>query len=288
MNIDREGLADFLRRRREALHPSDVGVSAGARRRAQGLRREEVAWLASMSTDFYARLEQRRGARPSEDMLASIARALRLTLDERDHLFALAGHAPPPRTTRSDQPSPGLQRVLDQLATPAHIASDLGVTLSQNALAVALVGVQTNYTGLRRSIIYRWFTDAADRQHFLVDDHPWISRSHVAALRTVYRRGGLDPEAEELVTHLLHDSEEFAQLWVQHEVANRSGLIKRFVHPQVGLLTLTCDTLLADNETQHLVVFTAPPGSADAVRLEQLAARCTPEMAPIRAGVIAH
>lgn len=95
MDMDREGLADFLRRRREALHPSDVDLSAGVRRRTQGLRREEVARLAAMSTDFYARLEQRRGARPSEAMLAAIARALRFTLDERDHLFVLAGHTPP-------------------------------------------------------------------------------------------------------------------------------------------------------------------------------------------------
>ena len=286
MEMDREGLADFLRRRREALHPGDVGLSAGVRRRTQGLRREEVAWLAAMSTDFYARLEQRRGARPSEDMLAAIARALQLTLDERDYLFTLAGHTPPPRTRRAQQPNPGLQRVLDQLATPAHIASDLGVTLSQNALAVALVGVQTAYTGLRRSTIYRWFTDATERSRLLVDDHPWISRSHVAALRAVYRRGGLDPEAEELVAHLLHESEEFAELWVQHEVANRAGAIKRFVHPQVGILTLTCDTLTAENDTQHLVVFTALPGSADAARLEQLAALGTPELVSTRAGVV--
>jgi hypothetical protein len=256
-----------------------VGVSAGARRRTQGLRREEVAWLAAMSTDFYARLEQRRGARPSEAMLAAIARALRLTLDERDHLFVLAGHTPPPRTVRAEQPSPGLQRVLDRLATSAHIASDLGVTLRQNALAVALFGVQTAYTGLRRSIIYRWFTGAAERRLLPVADHALRSRSLVADLRAVYRRGGLDPEAEELVAHLLHESEEFAQLWVQHEVASHAGEIKRFIHPQVGLLTLTCDTLTTENETQRLVVFTARPGSVDAARLERLAALCPQESA---------
>ncbi len=280
MDMDRDGFADFLRRRREALHPNDVGLSAGGRRRTQGLRREEVAWLASMSTDFYARLEQRRGARPSEDMLASIARALQLTLDERDHLFALAGHTPPPRTVRAEQPSLALQRVLEQLVTPAQIVSDLGVTLRQNALAVALVGVQTAYTGLRRSIIYRWFIDAAERRLILVDDHALFSRSHVAALRAVYRGSGLDPEAEDLVAHLLHESEEFAQLWVQHEVASRAAMLKRFVHPQIGILALTCDTLTAENETERLLVFTARPGSVDAARLERLAASCTPELTP--------
>jgi len=115
-----------------------------------------------------------------------------------------------------------------------------------------------------------------------------LSAAFVAALRAVYRRGGLDPEAEELVAHLLHESEEFAELWVQHEVANRAGAVKRFVHPQVGILTLTCDTLTAENDTQHLVVFSALPGSVDAARLAQLGAIGTQESAPVRAGMIVH
>ena len=128
-HMDRDELADFLRRRREALQPDDVGLHAGARRRTRGLRREEVAGLAHMSTDFYARLEQRRGSRPSEQTTAALARALRLTQDERDHLFALAGHTAPPRAFRTDHPSPGLLRVLDRIDSPAQIVSDLGMTL---------------------------------------------------------------------------------------------------------------------------------------------------------------
>src|ERR1700733_8484386 len=150
--MDRTELADFLRRRREGLQPDEVGLAAGTRRRTSGLRREEVAALAHMSTDFYARLEQRRGSRPSAQTVAALARALRLSQDERDHLFALAGHTPPPRAFRTDHASPGLLRVLDRLDTPAQISSDLGVTLSQNQLAEALVGVQTDYTGLQRSM----------------------------------------------------------------------------------------------------------------------------------------
>lgn len=172
-----------------------------------------------------------------------------------------------------------MQRVLDRLATPAQIVSDLGVTLRQDALAVALVGVQTEYMGLRRSLIYRWFTGAAERRLLPVADHALRSRSHVAALRAVYRRGGRDPEVEELVAHLLQESEEFVHLWVQHEVASRAGEIKRFIHPQIGILTLTCDTLTAENETQQLVVFTAPPGSVDAARLGRLAALCPQKLA---------
>jgi transcriptional regulator with XRE-family HTH domain len=93
-------------------------------------RREEVAGLAHMSTDFYARLEQRRGSRPSEQTTAALARPLRLTPDERDHLFALAGHTAPPRALRTDHPSLGLLRVLDRIDSPARIVSDFGVTLS--------------------------------------------------------------------------------------------------------------------------------------------------------------
>src|SRR4051812_1041963 len=113
--MDQDGLADFLRRRRAPLTPDDVGLPPGQRRRTSGLRREEVAGLAHMSTDFYTRLEQRRGTRPSEATVAALARALRLTPDERDHLYRLAGHTAPPRAYRTDHPSPALLRILGQL-----------------------------------------------------------------------------------------------------------------------------------------------------------------------------
>ena len=108
--------------------------------------------------------------------------------------------------------------MLDRLDTPAQIVSDLGVTLSQNRLAEALAGVQTHYTGLRRSMIYRWFTEPAQRQIHPVDDHPMHSRIHVATLRAVHGRAADDPEAHELVERLLSESDEFAALWERHEV----------------------------------------------------------------------
>src|SRR5579883_3028140 len=184
---------------------------------------------------------------------------------------SLAGHTPPLHTLRAEQPNPALQRMLDQLTTPALIFTNLGVALSQNALAVVLMGVQTEYTGLQRSLMYRWFTEPSERSHIPVEDHAMHSRRHVASLRAVYRRDGREPEAEELVARLLQESEEFAQLWAQHEVAGFSGATKRFVHPQVGVITLTCDTLTAANETQQLHVLSAPTGSLDAARLERLA-----------------
>src|SRR5258707_4963717 len=139
--VDREQRADFLRRRREALQPQDVGLPNGPRRRISGLRREEVAALAGMSSDYYSRLEQRRGPQPSAQLVAALAHGLRLTLDERDHLFLLTGHEAPSRFLRSDHVSPGLMRVLERLDdTPAQVMSDLGETLLQNRLALALFG----------------------------------------------------------------------------------------------------------------------------------------------------
>jgi transcriptional regulator with XRE-family HTH domain len=264
--MDRDGLADFLRRRREALQPADLGLAPGARRRAPGLRREEVAALAHMSTDFYARLEQRRGSRPSEQTTAALARALRLTPAERDHLFALAGHTPPPRAFRTDVPSPGLVRVLERLDTPAQIVSDIGVTLRQNRLAEALVGVQTRHTDLRRYMVYRWFIDPEYRRIHPDEDHDFHSRSQVAALRAAHD----DAEARALVAALERESPEFAALWARHEVKSPAGTVKRFVHPQVGLLTLDCQMLTAENRTERLVVFT-PMGPEDADRLALLA-----------------
>ena len=148
MVIDRTGLAQFLRHRREALQPEDVGRPRGPRRRTSGLRREEFAVLCHMSTDYWARLERERGPWPSEPMMASIAQGLRLSLKERDHLFRLAGHHPPVRGAASEHISPGLQRILDRLDdTPAEITTEVGETLRQTRLGVALTGDSTRYTG---------------------------------------------------------------------------------------------------------------------------------------------
>src|SRR5918994_7753953 len=189
--VDRAELADFLRRRREALQPEDVGLGRGSRRRTAGLRREEVAALCDMSVDYYSRLEQRRGPRPSEQLLAAIARGLRLTLDERDHLFRLAGHNAPVRALRSDHVSPGLMRVLDRLRdTPALVVSELGETLVQTPVARALFGDETRHQGLARSGAYRWFTQPETRNVYPVEDHPARSRSIVGDTRASYAKYG--------------------------------------------------------------------------------------------------
>jgi transcriptional regulator with XRE-family HTH domain len=268
--MDREDLADFLRRRREALQPEDVGLDQGRRRRTAGLRREEVAQLANMSTDFYARIEQRRGSRPSEATVAALARALRLTLDERDHLFHLAGYEPPSRGIRSDHVSPPLLRIMDHIEAPAQVTSDLAVTLVQNEGAVALLGDQTHFEGPCRSLFYRWFTDPAEREHYPAEDHDQHSRTYVANLRAVHGRDASDTEARELVELLRGESPEFARLWDEHEVAVRRDTHKRIVTAAVGTIELDCQILTAENQTERLIVFTAEPGSEDAEKLKLL------------------
>lgn len=268
--MDRAQLADFLRRRREALQPEDVGLPRGPRRRTKGLRREEVATLASMSTDYYSRLEQRRGPQPSEQMLAAIGRGMRLTLDDRDHLFQLAGHVPPSRAQRTDHVSPALMRVLDRLDTPAQVVSDLGETLAQNALAVALFGDQTAFTGPSRSLVYRWFTDPDERRIYPEADHRYHSHVFVAGLRARLGASSDDPSLIALIERLTAASAEFADLWEQHEVHVRTSDRKRIVHPTIGTLELDCQALVAPNEAQVLVVYTATPGSEDYDKLRLL------------------
>lgn len=269
--IDRAGLAAFLRRRRESLQPEDVGLTRGHRRRTSGLRREEVAALCHMSTDYYARLERERGPQPSEQMIASIAQGLHLSLDERDHLFRLAGQHPPARGAASEHISPGLLRILDRLTdTPAEIVTELGETLRQSPLGVALTGNTTDFTGPARSIGYRWFTDPASRELYAPEDHPFLSRMWAAGLRGIVTLRGPDSRAAHFADLLLAQSEEFRRLWEVHEIGVRPHDVKRFVHPEVGTLELNCQRLLDPQQSHALLVYTAVPGSESYEKLELL------------------
>jgi len=270
--VDREQLADFLRRRREALQPEDVGLTRGPRRRTNGLRREEVAALSGMSVDYYSRLEQERGPQPSEQMTAAIARGLHLSLDERDHLFRLAGHNAPVRTYRSEHVSPGMLRILDRLQdTPAQVVTGLAETLVQTPLAAALLGNETKYTGLARSMTYRWFTDDPDaRRVYPIDDHPMRSRLFTADLRSAYSREGAHSRAAALVDALLARSAEFEALWSEHEVGLAHDRTKRIQHSELGVLELDCQILLDPDQAQALLVFTATPGTESYEKLQLL------------------
>ncbi|MFF3750982.1 helix-turn-helix transcriptional regulator [Streptomyces sp. NPDC002018] len=270
--MNRAALADFLRTRREALQPEDVGFPRGRRRRTGGLRREEVATLASMSADYYSRIEQQRGPHPSEQMLTAIARGLRLSPDERDHLFRLAGYAVPPRVTH-DRIASGMLRILDRLDdSPAQVMNHLGETLGQNRLAVSLLGDDMGRTGLARSLAYRWFTDPAARLRHPEADHAAHGHALAARLREAATRGSGDPRTAVLVDALLSASEEFAAIWREHPVMSPSCPPKRIEHPQVGTLELHGQSLLDPERSQTLMVFTAVPGSESEEKLHHLAA----------------
>jgi transcriptional regulator with XRE-family HTH domain len=271
--IDRGGLADFLRRRREALQPEDVGMPRGQRRRTSGLRREEVALLCHMSTDYYSRLEQERGPQPSEQMTAAIAQGLHLSLDERDHLFRLAGHTPPPRAPGGDHVAPGLLRILDRLDdTPAEVVTELGETLRQTPLGVALTGDTTRFTGPARSRGYRWFVHPDGRRLYPPGEHEHHSRVLVSNLRGLVGVRGPGSRAARLADLLLAESEEFRTLWAQHEIGLQFDKGKTLLHPVVGRLELDCQTLRDPEQSHHLLVYTAVPGSESHDRLRLLAA----------------
>ncbi|GAB7188749.1 MmyB-like transcription regulator ligand binding domain-containing protein [Kitasatospora sp. Ki12] len=269
--IDRAALADFLTRTRARLTPADLGLPPGARRRTPGLRREEVAQLAGLSVDYYARLEQRRGPQPSPQLLASLARALRLSEDERDHLFRLAGHEPPRRHGPLGHVRPGLLLVLDRLHdTPAQVVSDLGDVLAQNAMAAAVFGDVGALAPERRNLLLRWFTEPDVRALFPPEDHEDLTRAHVASLRAARTARPGDRRAADLLEQLLATGEEFTACWQRHEVARRRSGRKRVLHPVVGPLDLECEVLATAGEEQLLLVHTAAPGSECASRLDLL------------------
>ncbi|WP_280398013.1 helix-turn-helix transcriptional regulator [Nocardia carnea] len=269
--VDRQGLAAFLRRRRTLLRPADVGLAEGVRRRTPGLRREEVAQLAGISTDYYSRIEQNRGPNPSEPIIASLAQALRLDPDERDYLYRLAGLAPPPRRPGRFL-SPGLLRIADRLTDiPVVIATDLEVVLWQNALATAVTGPAAAADGVRASITWQWFTGTGVRNLFPEQDWPLHSAAHVAGLRATSSRRGGDSDVRELVRLLRETSDEFRRLWDVHEAGVRRLDRKTFLVPQVGPLQLTCEDVLTSEADIRMRAFFPTEGTDAREKLELLA-----------------
>lgn len=269
---DRAELAAFLVGRRASLQPEDVGLPRGRRRRTAGLRREEVAELSHMSTDYYARLERGTGPRPSAEMIASIAQGLHLSLAERDHVFRLAGHSPPARGATSEHVSPGLLRIMDRLHdTPAEVITELGETLRQTPLGAALTGDASQRTGPSRSLGYRWFLDPATKKLYPPEERDFLSRLYVSGLQEVVAVRGPASPAAQMVDMLQAESEEFRRLWAVREVGLHPPDVKRFDHPSVGRLELNCHTLLDSDQGHRLLVYTAVPGSESYEKLQLLA-----------------
>jgi transcriptional regulator with XRE-family HTH domain len=273
-------LGAFLRSRRERIRPADVGLPHGPRRRVPGLRRDEVAQLAGASVDYYNELERGAGSQPSEQMIGALARALRLTNDERDYLYHLADRRVPAQGGPASHVHPGMLDLLSRLtSTPAQVITDLHVTLVQNPLAMALLGDHSGFRGARSSFVHRWFTDPDARQLYPEADHESQSRAFVADLRAAAaRRGGKDTEVGAMINSLLDTSEEFAALWAHHDVAFRRDDRKRLNHPALGLIEVNCLHLFSEDGRQRLLWFTPAVGTDSADLLDLLSVLGTQEV----------
>ncbi|GAA2065213.1 helix-turn-helix transcriptional regulator [Streptomyces albiaxialis] len=265
-------LGAFLRSRRGRIRPADVGLPSGPRRRVPGLRRDEVAQLAGASVDYYNELERGAGSQPSPQMLAALARALRLTADERDYLYHLADRPVPVSGGAASHVHPGMLDLLHRLtSTPAQVITDLHVTLVQNPLAVALLGDQSGLTGPRASFVHRWFTEPEARDLYPEADHAAQSRAFVADLRAAAaRRDAKDTEARSMIDTLLRLSPEFAALWPEHDVAFRRDDRKRINHPAIGRVEVNCLNLFSEDGRQRLLWFTPAVGTDSAGLLDLL------------------
>jgi len=271
--MDKQELGAFLRSRRERLRPEDVGLPSGPRRRTPGLRREEIAVLAHISTEYYVRLEQGRAPRPSGEVLAGIAGALRLTDAESDHLHVLAGTAPTRTGLHRRDVRPSILALLERLPqTAAFVTSAVFEVLAWNDLAAALMEDFAWLDPEDRNLARRAFLGPvrAGTTLYGISDAAEFRQHVVVQLRATLARYPTDPAVSGLVEELRDGSPEFARLWERHDVQGGSMLTKTFRHPVVGEVTVDCDSLTLTDRDQRLVLYSAPPGSRDAEALALL------------------
>ncbi|MFJ1648545.1 helix-turn-helix domain-containing protein [Streptomyces sp. NPDC088258] len=278
-------LGGYLRARRAVVAPADVGLPDDGSRRVPGLRRDEVALLAGMSTDYYIRLEQGRERHPSEQVLRAIAGALRLDDAAAAHLFrlGLSVFGTPAATTTV---APELLRLMDGMRdTPAFVVGAAQDVLAANAMARELYGGFVRYDNLLRMI----FLDPFAREFYADWDH--AARIAVGNLRASSSLFPQDERIERVVGELSVRSPAFTGLWARYEVRPRTHEDKRFRHPRVGELRLHFEALAVTSAPgQHLSVYSAEPGSADADalvllgRLSEREAVLTDRAAPAEEG----
>ena len=272
----RQALADFLRQRRASLAPADVGLPPGVRRRTPGLRREEVAQLANIGTSWYVWLEQGRDVHPSAQVLESLAQALRLTLNERRHLFLLAGQPPPPYGSPSEESvRPVLQQILDDLdPTPACALGRRWDYLAWNSAAETLFAIAEASSPYARNLLWQLFTDPARRER---PHWEQVARSMLAEFRSVGARYPGDRWFEELIEDLKQVSPEFCQWWPHHDVRPALDGHKVLEHPTLGRVEFEHINLqvLSDPDVRIMVYV---PNAATRAKLEEaLTTRTAPD-----------
>jgi Predicted transcription factor, homolog of eukaryotic MBF1 len=262
-------LGEFLRSRRAQIQPEDVGFRAGRGRRVEGLRREEVAALASVSVDYVKRLEAGR-ITPSEPVLDSLARALRLDAVERKHLYALAGRASAYDVDPFEDVRPGLLRLLTAVEPlPAFIVGPWLDLLAWNPTASALFCGFERRPPEERNMARLIFLDPEIRELFFAGG--WDGSGLVASLRVRYTQGEPDQRVQALISELIERSPVFRRLWEEHGVVKRMKGRKTFNHPEVGEIELDWDRLTVPGASgQVLMVYSAAPGTPGATALTLL------------------
>ncbi|HEX6870084.1 MAG TPA: helix-turn-helix transcriptional regulator [Micromonosporaceae bacterium] len=268
-------LGDFLRARRNRLSPHDVGLEPGGRRKVTGLRREELALLAGLSTDYYQRMEQGREVRPSDDVLEALAGALGLDDKERRHLFTLARAARRPVPARAnhvpERVPDSTRRLLRVMDTPALVLGRHLDLLDWNPMAEALFGDPDAYPADRLNMLLLMFDDPLTGERTCPD---WERQAldYIGMMRAAVAADPTHPRATAIVGELSIRSPEFRRLWARHDVRESVSGTKTFRVPEVGDIVLDWDTYpLPGSPGPIMLVFTAEPGSADADRLQLLA-----------------
>ncbi|QHC65424.1 helix-turn-helix domain-containing protein [Rathayibacter sp. VKM Ac-2759] len=273
--------ASVLRSWRERVRPAEVGLPAGAGRRTSGLRREELAALAGVSVDYIVRLEQGRAVNPSGQLLGALAVALRLTEDERDHLFRVAGVAPPTRAQVPQHITAGVQRIVDRLGdVPLAVFTAAHDILLWNPLWAAINGDPSRFTGLDRNLVWRHFTQGHGGTDFDERHEEEFAADLVADLRAAVGRYPDDAALAHLVVRLRAASADFAARWSQAHVAEHRASRKTVTSTPVGPITVDCDVLSVTGGDLRIVVYTVVPGSDDEARLDLLRVTGLQELSP--------
>jgi transcriptional regulator with XRE-family HTH domain len=268
--VDSWEFGRMLRRSRDRIAPETVGLPRGGRRRASGLRREELAGLAGISADYLTRLEQGRATSPSAQVVESLARALRLPDAERDLLYRLAGHAAPGLDVVPTRIPPSVQRMLDRLAgTPVAVYDATQTLIVANVPYEALMGATSTWRGIERNALWRHLVGPGSRVVHTPEEQADLVRRLVADLRLTAARYPADRTVTRLVTELAALSPCFVELWESGDADLPRDLSrhKTVDHPAVGRITLDCDTLVVAADDLRIMVYTAEPGTEDADRL---------------------
>jgi transcriptional regulator with XRE-family HTH domain len=267
--VQRDELASFLRSRREATDPVSAGLRPGPRRRTPGLRREELAQLSGISVTWYTWLEQGRRFSVSRQVIESLARVLRMTPAEREHLFTVAGLALPAQTSGPPVVDDTLRRLVDALdPNPAFVANPWWDLLAYNQAYSALHGGLDDRPPAERNVLWLFF--ATDPARYLIINWPDEARQLVGQLRVHLAQYPGDSRGPQLVAALTAASAKFAELWREHGTARFRNYRKGYQHPAAGLLSLDYIKLTAASDDQQHLIALLPADQATADKLRQL------------------